>query len=193
MERRGGAFKRETAETNVKVQIALEGEGKFSGTTGLKFLDHMLTLLAYHSFMDLTVEANWDLKHHGVEDVAITLGQALSEALGDRERIARFGYALVPMDEALAEVAVDLAKRPHAAVNLGLSTPGVEDLAAEDILHFFQSLATTIPAAIHINVRYGLNDHHKVEAAVKALAIALRNAWQREPRRKGPPSSKGAV
>lgn len=193
MEKRGGSVTRETEETRIGVSLVLEGEGVFSGSTGLKFLDHILTLLSYHSFMNLTVEAKWDLKHHGVEDLAITLGQALREALGDRSGIARFGYALVPMDEALAEVSVDLVKRPHATVNLNLSSALIEDMATEDIIHFFHSFITSIPAVIHINVKYGVNEHHKVEAAVKGLALALRMAWQIEPRRRGPPSSKGVV
>ncbi|MEM0482035.1 MAG: imidazoleglycerol-phosphate dehydratase [Nitrososphaerota archaeon] len=193
MERRESAVTRKTGETRVDVRLVLEGEGGFSGSTGIKFLDHILTLLAYHSLMDLSVEAEWDLEHHGVEDVGITLGQALGDALGDRSGIARFGYALIPMDEALAEASVDLVKRPHAKIDFGLTNAWIEDMAAEDMVHFFQSLANSIPAVLHINVRYGLNDHHKVEAAVKALAIALRNAWQKEPKRRGPPSSKGVI
>ncbi|GBC71679.1 Imidazoleglycerol-phosphate dehydratase [Candidatus Calditenuaceae archaeon HR02] len=193
MERRESSVTRKTGETRVDVRLVLEGEGRFSGSTGIKFFDHILTLLAYHSLMDLSVEAGWDLKHHGVEDIGITLGQALGEALGDRSGIARFGYAIIPMDEALAEASVDLVKRPHAKVDIGLLNASIEDMVAEDIIHFFQSLAHSIPAVIHINVRYGLNEHHKVEAAVKALAIALRNAWQREQRRRGAPSSKGVI
>lgn len=193
MERRGSSVTRKTGETKITVSLTLDGEGAFRGSTGIKFFDHILSLLAYHSFMDLSIEAEWDLKHHGVEDVGIVLGQAMGEALREREGIARFGYALIPMDEALAEASVDLVRRPHIKVDLSLSNPSIEDMAAEDIVHFLQSLANSIPAVIHVNVRYGLNDHHRVEAAVKALAVAFRNAWQREPRRRGPPSSKGMV
>jgi len=193
MERRGATVSRRTAETSVKARIELDGEGSFNGSTGLRFLDHLLTILAFHSFVDLEIEASWDLVHHGVEDVGITLGSAIGQALGDRSGIARFGFALAPMDEALAEASVDLISRPHVCVNLGLSSYRVEDMASEDLTHFFHSLATSIPAVVHINVRYGFNDHHRVEAAAKALAISLREAWRREPRRRGAPSSKGVV
>lgn len=193
MERRSSSATRETGETRVSVKVTIDGEGVFNGSTGIKFLDHLLSLLAYHSIVDLAVEAKWDLKHHCTEDVGIVLGQAIGEALGDRSGIARFGYAIVPMDDALAESSVDLVRRAHATINLSLSGSQVEDMVGEDIYHFFQSFAHSIPAVIHMNVRYGLNDHHKVEAAVKALSIALRSSWQREPRRRGPPSSKGVI
>ncbi|MEM0445647.1 MAG: imidazoleglycerol-phosphate dehydratase [Nitrososphaerota archaeon] len=193
MERRSSSVTRETGETKVTVKLTIDGEGVFEGSTDIKFLDHILSLLAHHAIIDLNVEAKWDLKHHGVEDVGIVLGKAVGEALGDREGIARFGYAIVPMDEALAEASVDLIRRAHATVNLGLAGQNVEDMAVEDIVHLLQSFTVSIPAVAHINLRYGYNDHHRVEAAVKALALALREAWRREPRRRGPPSSKGVV
>ncbi len=193
MMRREAEVERETGETKIKASVRLDGEGRMEGSTGIRFLDHMLGLLAYHSLTDLSLSAEWDLKHHGVEDLAICLGEALGRALGSREGIARFGYAIVPMDEALAEASVDLVRRPHANISLGLRGERVEDMSTEDIEHFLHSLAQSIPAVIHVNVRYGANDHHRVEAAFKALAVALRNAWALDPRRRGPPSSKGVI
>jgi imidazoleglycerol-phosphate dehydratase len=191
--RREAEVSRATGETRVRVLARLEGEGRLEGSTGIKFLDHILGLLAYHSLADLSVSAEWDLKHHGVEDLAICLGEAIGRALGGREGLARFGFAVVPMDEALAEASVDLVRRAHANIRIGLMGSRVEDMASEDIDHFLQSLAQSIPAVIHVNVRYGVNDHHRVEAAVKALALALRSAWSPDPRRRGPPSSKGVI
>jgi len=191
--RREAEVSRATGETRVRVLARLEGGGRLEGSTGIKFLDHILGLLAYHSLADLSVSAEWDLKHHGVEDLAICLGEAIGRALGGREGLARFGFAVVPMDEALAEVSVDLVRRAHANIRIGLMGSRVEDMASEDIDHFLQSLAQSIPAVIHVNVRYGVNDHHRVEAAVKALALALRSAWSPDPRRRGPPSSKGVI
>ncbi len=193
MMRREAEVSRATGETRVRVLARLEGEGRLEGSTGIKFLDHILGLLAYHSLADLSVSAEWDLKHHGVEDLAICLGEAIGRALGGREGLARFGFAVVPMDEALAEASVDLVRRAHANIRIGLMGSRVEDMASEDIDHFLQSLAQSIPAVIHVNVRYGVNDHHRVEAAVKALALALRSAWSPDPRRRGPPSSKGVI
>ncbi len=193
MMRREAEVSRTTGETRIRVSARLEGEGRLEGSTGVKFLDHILGLLAYHSLADLSVSAEWDLVHHGVEDLAICLGEAIGRALGGREGLARFGYAIVPMDEALAEASVDLVRRAHANIKIGLMGSRVEDMAAEDIEHFLQSLAHSIPAVIHVNVRYGVNDHHRVEAAVKSLALALRSAWSPDPRRKGPPSSKGVI
>ncbi len=193
MMRREAEAERETGETKIKVSVRLDGEGRMEGSTGIRFLDHMLGLLAYHSLADLSVSAEWDLKHHGVEDLAICLGEALGRALGGREGLARYGYAIVPMDEALAEASIDLVRRPYAHLSLGLRGDRIEDMPTEDIEHFLHSLAHSIPAVIHVNVRYGVNDHHRVEAAFKALAVALRNAWTQDPRRRGPPSSKGVI
>jgi len=184
---------RKTSETEIDVYVNIDGDGSYSGSTGIKFLDHMLSLLAHHSLSQIHVKAEWDLKHHGVEDVAIALGQAIGNALGSRESIRRFGFAIVPMDEALAEASVDLITRSHLSLQLQLYGKEVEDVKAEDINHFFSSLASSIPAVIHVHVKYGLNDHHKVEAATKALAIALRNAWSIDPDRKGSSSSKGLM
>ncbi len=192
--RRRGSFSRSTAETEVEVSVVLDGRGSAEVSTGLRFLDHMLVTLACHSRSDLKVKARWDLVHHGVEDVAIALGRAIGEALGDREGIRRFGHAVVPMDESLALAAVDLVRRAHASVNLGIDpSERIEDVPGEDLHHFVWSLAMNIPAVVHVEVLRGANAHHKVEAAFKALALALREAWSAEPGFAGPRSAKGTL
>ena len=184
---------RKTRETEVKVKVNLDGEGKADVKTGMCFLDHMVTSFATHSLIDLTAKVTGDLKHHSVEDLAICLGEAVNKALGTREGITRFGYAAAPMDCSLAFAAVDLVKRPYFKIDLKLRGKKVEDMATEDINHFFQSFATSLAANVHLFTQYGSNDHHKAEAAVKALALSLRQAVAMDPRRKGVPSSKGVI
>lgn len=184
---------RKTRETEVTVKVNLDGEGKIEVDTGIGFFDHLLTSLATHSLIDVTAKVKGDLKHHAIEDLAIGLGEALSKALSNREGINRFGYAAVPMDDSLASAAVDLVKRPYAAVNLKLRGKKIEDMQTEDITHFFETLSTSLAANIHVWTEYGGNDHHKAEAAVKALALSLKQAISMDPRRKGVPSSKGAI
>ena len=184
---------RKTKETEVTAKVNLDGEGKTDIATGVAFFDHLLTSFATHSLIDVTAKVKGDLKHHSIEDLAIGLGEALSKALGSREGITRFGYAAVPMDESLAFAAVDLVKRPYAVINLKLKGKKVEDMATEDIVHFFETLATSLCANVHVWTEYGGNDHHKAEAAVKALALSLKQAVAMDPRRKGIPSSKGAM
>ncbi len=184
---------RKTRETEVTVKVNLDGEGKVTAETGVGFFDHLLTSFATHSLIDLTAKVKGDLKHHAIEDLAIGLGEALSKALGSREGITRFGYAAVPMDDSVAFAAVDLVKRPYAVVNLKLRGKKIEDMASEDITHFFETLATSLTANIHVWTEYGGNDHHKAEAAVKALALSLKQAVALDPRRKGVPSSKGVI
>ena len=184
---------RKTRETEVTVKVNLDGEGKADANTGISFLDHMVTSFATHSLIDVTAKVKGDLKHHAVEDLAICLGEALNKALGTREGLARFGHAAAPMDCSLAFAAVDLVKRPYFKIDLKLRGKKVEDMAVEDINHFFESLATSLSANVHIFVQYGSNDHHKAEAAVKALALSLRQAVAMDPRRKGVPSSKGVI
>ncbi len=188
-----GEVYRKTRETEVKVTVNLDGEGKANSSTGISFLDHMIMSLATHSLVDITASVNGDMKHHAVEDLAICLGEALSKALGNREGLTRFGYAATPMDCSLAFAAVDLIKRPYFKIDLKLRGKRVEDMATEDINHFFESFATSLRSNVHVFVQYGSNDHHKTEAAVKALAISLRHASSMDPRRKGAPSSKGVV
>ena len=184
---------RKTKETEVKVQVNLDGEGKAAVNTTAPFLDHMLTSLTTHSLIDITASVKGDLVHHCVEDLAIGLGEALNKALGTREGIARFGNAAAPMDCSLAFAAVDLVKRPYFKIDLKLKGKKVEGMPTEDINHFYESLTTALQANVHMFVEYGSNDHHKAEAATKALALSLRQAVAMDPRRKGVPSSKGVI
>ena len=184
---------RKTKETEVKVSVNLDGKGKASVNTAVPFLDHMLASLATHSLIDITASVKGDLVHHCVEDLAIGLGEAINKALGARQGITRFGNAVAPMDCSLAFAAVDLVKRPYFKIDLKLRGKKVEEMPTEDINHFFESLATALQANVHIFVEYGSNDHHKAEAATKALALSLRQAIAMDPRRKGVPSSKGVI
>ena len=184
---------RKTKETEVNVKLNLEGSGKVEVETGVPFLDHMVTSLATHSMIDISAKVRGDLSHHSVEDLAICLGEALSKALGAREGITRFGFAAAPMDCSLAFVAVDLVNRPYFKIDLKLRGKKIENMPTEDINHFFESLATSLCANVHVYVQYGSNDHHKAEASVKALALSLRQAIALDPRRKGVPSSKGVI
>jgi imidazoleglycerol-phosphate dehydratase len=184
---------RKTKETEVKVAVNLDGEGKVSVCSAVPFLDHMITSLATHSLIDISASVKGDLVHHSVEDLAIGLGDALNKALGTRKGITRFGNAAAPMDCSLAFAAVDLVKRPYFKIDLKLRGKKVEDMPTEDIQHFFESLTTALQANVHIFVEYGSNDHHKAEAATKALALALRQAVAMDLRRKGVPSSKGVI
>ena len=187
---------RKTKETDISIEIKIDGKGKSDAKTGVKFLDHMLDSLATHSLIDVTVRADGDLQHHLVEDVAITLGKTIGKALGDRAGIRRFGDAIVPMDDSLALAAIDLVRRPYSAVNMRLERVTLEDAPREDLEHFFGTLAVALEATIHVKVLDGKNDHHKFEAAVKAFALALREAVSMDPRRaaiKAPPSSKGSM
>lgn len=184
---------RKTKETEVKVSVNLDGKGKASVNTAVPFLDHMLASLATHSLIDITASVKGDLVHHCVEDLAIGLGEAINKALGTRQGITRFGNAVAPMDCSLAFAAVDLVKRPYFKIDLKLRGKKVEEMPTEDINHFFESLATALQANVHIFVEYGSNDHHKAEAATKALALSMRQAIAVDPRRKGVPSSKGVI
>ncbi|HLC00622.1 MAG TPA: imidazoleglycerol-phosphate dehydratase HisB [Candidatus Bathyarchaeia archaeon] len=184
---------RKTRETEVTVKVNLDGEGKAEVNTGMRFLDHMVTSFATHSLIDVTAKVTGDLKHHTVEDLALCIGEAINKALGTREGLTRFGYAAAPMDCSLAFAAVDLVKRPYFKIDLKLRGKKVEDVATEDIVHFFESFATSLSANVHVFTQYGSNDHHKAEAAVKALALSLKQAVAMDPRRKGVPSSKGVI
>lgn len=190
---REAEYHRKTAETEVKAKVRLEGAGSAEVKTGVSFLDHMLRSLATHSLIDIFIEAKGDLAHHTIEDVAICLGEALRKSIGEAVGIRRFGYAIVPMDCSLAFAAVDLSGRPYPRIELKLEGRYVEDMRCEDIYHFLEALAYSLRANIHIWVQYGFNDHHKVEAAFKALALSLRQAVSIDPERRGVPSSKGAL
>jgi imidazoleglycerol-phosphate dehydratase len=188
-----GEVSRKTSETDVYVKVNLDGSGAAEVKTGVKFLDHMLKSLATHSLIDVMARATGDLTHHIVEDVAICLGDAVSKALSGSMGILRFGYAIVPMDCSVAIAAVDLSNRPYVNVDLKLRGKKVEDMPCENILHFIETLAMALRANVHIWIQYGSNDHHKVEAAFKALALSLRQAVSFDPRRTGVPSSKGVI
>ncbi|MFA5364331.1 MAG: imidazoleglycerol-phosphate dehydratase HisB [Candidatus Bathyarchaeia archaeon] len=185
---------RKTKEVNITVELNVDGTGNAQITTGIKFLDHMLLMLAKHGLFDLKIKATGDLTHHVSEDVALVLGEALLKAVGSGKGIKRFGSAYVPMDESLARATVDLGGRAYIVRNLRLLQQQIEDIKTEDIEHFFDSLAQAAKANIHVTVLYGSNEHHKVEAAVKALALALREALTLEPRiRDQVPSAKGVL
>lgn len=187
---------RKTLETEIRVELALDGEGRSDVRTGIGFLDHMLTALARHARFDLTLTCDGDLHiddHHTAEDCALALGQALDQALGERRGIARFGHAYAPLDEALARAVVDLSGRPCAVVDLGLTREALGDLACENVAHVFQSLAVAARTALHVDVLRGANDHHRAEAAFKATALALRQAVRREGPADAVPSTKGVL
>ena len=174
---------RRTTETHIKLAIALDGKGRYKVRTGIRFLDHMLELFARHGAFDLTVDARGDLdvdQHHTVEDVGITLGEAVSQALGDRRGINRAGYFVMPMDETLGVAAIDLSGRPHAVVDLRLSVQKVGDLQTELIHDFFDGFAQGARANVHLKVLYGRSSHHQIEALFKAFARALRVACSRD-------------
>ena len=176
---RRAELRRTTRETDVRAVLALDGNASAQVATGIGFLDHMLSGLTRHARFDLELTCAGDLPvddHHTAEDCALVLGSALDAALGDRRGIARFGWAYAPLDEALARVVVDLSGRPCAVVDLGLRRETLGGLAAENVAHFFRSFATTARAALHVDVLRGDNDHHRAEAAFKALALALRQA-----------------
>jgi len=192
---RRARIERVTKETAVTVQVNIDGTGKTNIKTGLSFIDHLVTSIGKHAMIDITLngKSNDGIVHHLAEDVAIALAQTIDKALGERERIARFGYALVPMDEALAYASIDLVKRPYQKVELKLTRDDIEGVPREDLEHFSRSLVQNLNACTHMVVQYGENDHHKVEAALKALAVALRMAASIDSRRKGVPSTKGAM
>jgi imidazoleglycerol-phosphate dehydratase len=195
MSARTGSVTRETLETRVAVELALDGSGKSDVSSGIGFLDHMLSALVKHARFDLRLSCTGDLgvdDHHTAEDCALALGQALDQALGQRRGIARFGSAFAPLDEALARAVVDLSGRPCAMVDLGLTREALGQLACENVPHVFTSLATAGRMALHLDVLRGANDHHRAEAAFKATALALRQAVRIE----GPdqvPSTKGVL
>lgn len=193
---RSARYERATKETSIAVHVELEGTGQASISTGLGFFDHMLELLAKHAAIDLTVEAEGDLhvdEHHTVEDVGLALGGALSRALGDRRGIRRYGF-LLPMDESLAQVALDLGGRPYLVFEASFSRERVGELPTELVEDFFKALSDTLKANIHISLHYGRNDHHKIEAIFKSFARALRMAIDEDPRLGGDvPTTKGVI
>jgi imidazoleglycerol-phosphate dehydratase len=194
---RTATVRRETRESRVEVALNLDGSGRGDVATGIGFLDHMLDSLARHARFDLTLRAEGDLhvdQHHTAEDVGITLGQALDKALGDRRAIRRFGDATVPLDEALVQAAIDLGGRGWASIDLPFRGPSIGGLSSEMIPHFLQSFAADGRFALHVRLLAGQNDHHRAEAAFKALARALDDATRPDPRLAGEvPSTKGVI
>lgn len=194
---RSASLHRRTNETDITLTLNLDGTGQHAIATGVGFLDHLLTHIAVHGLFDLTVQASGDLHidpHHTIEDCALVLGQALAEALGDKRGLVRMGSAYVPMDEALAFVAVDLSGRPYAVVQADWHGPAIGQFPTSLVPHFIESLATTAKANIHARVLDGRDDHHQAEALFKALGRALDAATQIDPRRANAvPSTKGSL
>lgn len=194
---RTSTISRKTTETAITLSLDLDGTGKANVVTGVGFLDHMLRHIAVHGLFDLEVKAAGDLEidpHHTVEDVGIVLGQAFDQALGDRKGIVRMGSAYVPMDEALAFVAVDLSGRPYAVIQAEWHTPSIGLLPTTLIPHFLESFAFHAKLNLHARVEYGRDDHHQAEALFKALGRALDAATMLDPRRSGvAPSTKGTL
>ena len=195
MKSRKSTIKRSTQETSITVSVNLDGTGKTDIKTGVNFLDHLIVSFGKHSLMDLKVVAktNDNIEHHLIEDTAITIGQAIDKALDSRKGITRFGNAAVPMDESLAEASIDLVKRPFSKLTLSIKRNKIEDMSKEDLEHFFISLLQNLNSCIHLTVKYGENDHHKIEAAIKSMAVGLRNASSKDSKQKGIPSTKGAM
>jgi len=184
---RTATIHRKTTETDIRLRLALDGRGKSTVSTGIRFFDHMLDLVARHGAFDLQIEARGDLdvdQHHTVEDVGISFGEAVHQALGSKKGILRAGYFLMPMDEALAAAAVDLSGRPHCVVNAKIKAARVGDFTVELLDDFFQGFAQAARANVHLRCLYGRSSHHQIEAIFKAFARALRFAVSRDRRLK---------
>jgi imidazoleglycerol-phosphate dehydratase len=188
---------RKTAETRVRLRLNLDGRGRYNVRTGIRFLDHMLELVARHGAFDLVIAAAGDLDvdaHHTVEDVGIALGEAVAGALGKKRGINRAGYFVMPMDETLAVAAIDLSGRPFAVIDLNLGVKNVGDLPVELVQDFFEGFASAARANVHLKVLYGRSSHHQIEAVFKAFARALRTACSKDRRLKSVlPSTKGLL
>lgn len=193
---RRSSVRRRTRETDIRVDLNLDGRGRCCLETGIPFLEHMLSLLAGHGGLDLDIKARGDLEvdqHHLVEDIGITLGQAVTKALGDKRGLARYGFCLLPMDESLVEAAVDISGRPYLAYGLKLRQKRLENFDTELVVEFLRALVQNAGLTLHINQRAGGNTHHVVEAAFKGLGRALKTAVARDPRVRGVPSTKGKL
>ena len=194
---RRAVIDRRTAETQIALTLAIDGQGRFDNRTGIRFLDHMLDLVARHGGFDLTVRATGDLdvdQHHTVEDVGIALGEAVLKAIGNKKGINRAGYFVMPMDETLAVAAIDLSGRPIAVIDTKVKVRVVGDLQAELVHDFFEGFAMAARANVHVKVMYGRSNHHKIEACFKAFARALRAACAKDQRlAKMLPSTKGLL
>lgn len=200
MTQRIGAAERKTSESDIRVEINLDGTGKSDISTGLPFFDHMLTAFATHGSFDLTVKALGDIEidaHHTVEDTAIVLGRAFADAIGDKKGIRRFGSQLLPMDEALVEAVIDISGRAYYVMNGEPENLDWQIIGGHYATvinrHFFETFAIHSQTTLHVNVRYGRDPHHITEAEYKAVARALRQALESDPRQTGIPSTKGAL
>lgn len=183
LKHRRATVERKTKETDISLSVNIDGSGVSEISTGIGFLDHMLTALSKHGRMDLALSCKGDLHvddHHSVEDCGIVLGQAVKAALGDLRGITRYGYAYAPLDESLSRAVVDISGRPFADVNLNLQRERIGNLSCEMLPHFLSSFATSAAITLHVDVLKGENDHHRAESAFKALALALRTAFKRE-------------
>ena len=193
---RTASVHRATTETDVRVDVDLDGSGTYDNDTGIGFLDHMLDLFAKHGGIDLEIRCDGDLHvddHHTVEDVGITLGMAIREALGDKKHIARYGHAYVPMDETLARAVIDLSGRFYLHADVDFSRPTIGDLSTEMVRHFWYSVAEHLRCNLHVTVLYGTNGHHKMEAMFKSVARALRMAINRSDSHPEIASTKGTI
>ena len=194
---RNATITRKTAETEITVEIAIDGSGHYDNQTGVGFFDHMLDQLARHSLIDMTVRCTGDLHiddHHTVEDVGIALGQALSHAIGDKRGIRRYGACLLPMDDALVRAALDLSGRPYLVWNMDLPTAKIGTFDTELVREFFQAFSTHGGITLHVDALHGINSHHMAEAAFKAVARALREALESDARKSDAiPSTKGSL
>jgi imidazoleglycerol-phosphate dehydratase len=194
MSERKASITRRTKETSIKVEVNIDGSSRYEITTGILFFDHMLCQLAQHGIFDLKISANGPDQHHVVEDVAITLGRAFNQALGDKQGIVRMAHAVVPMDEAVALVALDISGRGHAIIETAIKEPVISEMHSDLVHHFFVSFAQEARINIHAWVLAGKNDHHKAEALFKALARALDTATRIDPRISGNvPSTKDSI
>jgi imidazoleglycerol-phosphate dehydratase len=196
LQTRTGQVHRQTKETDVRVSINLDGVGRGRVSTGVPFLDHMLDLFARHGLFDLEVECRGDLEiddHHSVEDVAISVGQAFAEALGDKRGITRYGAAIVPMDEALCRAVVDLSGRFYLVYEVETRRQAIGNFSVELAEHFWRSFAEAVRCNLHLDLLRGRNTHHILEATFKATARALRQAVELDPRVEGVPSTKGSL
>jgi imidazoleglycerol-phosphate dehydratase len=196
MKARTATITRKTRETDITVALNIDGEGKSRIKTGLPFLNHMLELLAKHSLLDLTIKAKGDLEvdaHHTTEDIGLTLGEALNEALGDRCGIIRYGWSYIPMDDALSRAVIDLGGRPYLVCNLAHKARRIEKFDLSLLPEFLRALTVQARMNLHVAHLYGDDAHHAYESLFKAVAKALRMACTRDPRVKGVPSSKGRI
>jgi imidazoleglycerol-phosphate dehydratase len=184
---------RKTKETDVNIVIDLDGQGNADIVLTSKFMQHMLTAMTVHSGFNIKLNAKGDLQHHIIEDVAICMGKAIRGCIDDISSITRYGNAIVPMDCSLSLVAIDISNRPYSVIDFSSNDTRIEDTSLEDIEHFLISLASSLAASIHVKVLYGDNEHHKIEAAFKALGMALRGATRMRDSKAPPASSKGVL